>query len=225
MKRNNQLIKSYTTSRHLNDFQKKEKRIKIIFFTLAILFIITGIIFLLIGLNTKPGMMIKEIFVSSTPTPVPTDTPTPTQEYTATFTPSPTPAFTSTPEPTATPSGPRLYTVEEGDNCWYISVEKFNVSFDTFMAINNLKECNISPGDQLIIPVPGKLLPTSTPVDLSAFTAGQTIEYSVETNDTYKSIADKFNTTVEILKQDNNITTDDFAPRIGTVLTITVNKK
>lgn len=44
------------------------------------------------------------------------------------------------------------YTVQEGDNCWSIAVDKFGVDFELFMMINNMTACNIGIGDQVVIP-------------------------------------------------------------------------
>lgn len=142
-----------------------------------------------------------------TATSTPTETATPTNTATNTPLPTETPTVTNTPTETATPtaSGPFPYTVEEGDTLIGIA-EKFNVDFFVLVAINNLDPANplIRVGDQLTIPGPNTQLPTVTPLPPN-LPRGTKIEYIVQPNDTLAIIAEKFNSTIEDILQQNKL--------------------
>lgn len=128
-------------------------------------------------------------------------------------------------EPTATPlpGAQRTYVVESGDNCWSIAVDKFGVNFELFMSVNNLTECNILVGQEVIIPGADQQMPTMTPIPLDQYTSGERIQYVVEMNDSYNDIAAKFNTTLLSIQQLNNVNVYTGYPMYGQVLTIAVN--
>ena len=212
----------------INSYQKRSKVGPIILWAIAGIIFGAGIVLLVIGFSNGSGGSIdllapvKGFFASPTPTATETFTPTPTVP---TSTPTMTPTETETPTPTLTPTpeGPQMYTVEEGDNCWSIAVDKFGVDFELFMMINNMTACNIGIGDQVVIPARDQEKPTMTPIPLDQYTYGQQIEYTVEMNDTYPAIAAKFNTTLENMQKLNNIEDITAYPRYGDVLTIAVN--
>ena len=212
----------------INSYQKKSKAGPIILWAIAGIIFGAGIVLLVLwfaggsGGSFDPVARVKGLFASATPTATETFTPTPTVP---TSTPTMTPTETETPTPTLTPTpeGPQMYTVEEGDNCWSIAVDKFGVDFELFMMINNMTACNIGIGDQVVIPARDQEKPTMTPIPLDQYTYGQQIEYTVEMNDTYPAIAAKFNTTLENMQKLNNIEDITAYPRYGDVLTIAVN--
>ena len=116
-----------------------------------------------------------------------------------------------------------MYTVQDGDYCWSI-ITDFGVPLDLFLAINNLdSNCNIAPGDQLIIPSADQEMPTETPFPLDQYTTGQEIEYEVQLNDSYNGIAAKFNTTLDNMAKLNDIEDITTFPQMGTKLRIKVN--
>ncbi len=127
------------------------------------------------------------------------------------------------PTPTPLPGAQRTYVVEAGDNCWAIAVDKFGVNFELFMAINNMTECSIQVGDEVIIPGTDEQMPTMTPILLDQYTTGQQIRYIVEMNDSYNDIAQKFNTTLFSIQQLNNVNVYTGFPQYGQALTIAVN--
>ena len=212
----------------INSYQKKSKAGPIILWGIAGVIFGAGIVLLVLwfaggsGSSFDPVAKVKGLFASATPTPTETFTPTPTVP---TATPTMTPTETETPTPTLTPTpeGPQIYTVEEGDNCWSIAVDKFGVDFELFMMINNMTACNIGIGDQVVIPAVGQEKPTMTPIPLENYTVGQQIEYTVEMNDTYPGIASKFNTTLDSLQRLNEIEDITNYPNYGDILTIAVN--
>lgn len=136
-------------------------------------------------------------------------------------------APSETPEPTitTTPAGPFVYIVEENDNCTSISI-KFAVDLLFLIQLNNLTDqCIIRVGDEMLIPPPGAT--TSTPTALPEFLSpGTRIMYTVLQLDSLITIASKFNSTVEAIKDiDANAEiigeNDEIFP--GQVLTIPVN--
>ena len=124
---------------------------------------------------------------------------------------------------TPEPGGPTIYTVQDGDNCWSIAVDKFGVNFELFMQANGMVECNISIGDEVIIPDANYQIATSTPIPLDQYAVGQVISYIVEMNDSYNDIANKFNTTLDSIQRLNNVNVYTTFPQYGQTLQIEVN--
>ncbi len=151
-----------------------------------------------------------------------TNTPTPTITLTPSITPLPseTPTITPTEGPTATntPAGPQQYVVQAGDNCWSIA-QAFEVDLLVLLQVNNFgNACPIVAGDTIIIPAQNAELPTETPLPTD-LARGTIIIYTVKLGDTLQSIADKFNSTIESIKNLNNIT-DENSIKVGDQLKV-----
>lgn len=190
---------------------------------LSALFLIAGagiLIFWLLG----SGMPSISLPFLATDTPTPTITFTATATATATSTPTITPTETATPTITITPtqSGPFIYQVEEGDTLWSIAV-KFNVDLLLLITVNNLDPANpnIRTGDKLTVPGPDTELPSPTPLP-EDIRRGAKIEYRVQLGDSILLIANKFNSTVEAIKEENEIENENEI-FVGQVLIIPVN--
>lgn len=145
-------------------------------------------IFIAIG----AGLVYFALGQASTPETLPTGTPTLTVTPSLTLTPTQvTPTVTSTPEPTPTPLS---YTVKLGDTCGGIAFA-FNVSVQSIVLMNNLPaDCgNLIEGMTLQIPQPTPTptaLPTATlSAEEATVAACQTVEYTVQENDTLSSIS------------------------------------
>lgn len=93
-----------------------------------------------------------------------------------------------------------IYTVVKGDSLWLIS-QKYGVSVDDLIEINNLETVNLQIGDKLKIPKE---------------TTKKT--YTVQSGDTLWSIAKDNNISVEELKLANNLTSNLLS--VGQILTI-----
>lgn len=158
----------------------------------------------------------------------------PTQEGTITLvptTPVAPPTFTpnvpTAVRPTVTPvippefTGTILYTVKAGDTVWGIA-RQFNSTVAAIIQVNNLPSSGlINIGQVLVVPVrdqvpapptftPVPQLPTAVPTqvpDGSGGTGGVPTygTYTVVRGDTLSTIAARFNTTVAVLAQLNNI--------------------
>ncbi len=166
------------------------------------------------------------------PPPLPSIPPTATIQNSLPATPTPLPT-----------EGPCIHTVQPGE--WMYSIaRKFNINPADLIAANpqyannpdslqpgdvlHLPNCTASP-TQSPTPTPPSLLPPPTlspggnpgsqptPITLSGR------EYTVVEGDTLGSIARKFNTTVQALKDANGMGTGDFL-RIGQVLQIPVSQ-
>jgi LysM repeat protein len=200
--------------------QKQAKKAPIMLGVAAGLLVVgaAALIFWLVG----PGLPQMSFLATDTPTPTVTFTPTSTS--TATLNPTETPTSTATPTETLTPtpSGPFVYEVLENDSLYTIA-EKFKVDLLVLIAINNLDATNpiIRVGDKLTIPGPDTQLPTTSPIPLS-MRRGTLIEYTVQTGDTLAIIADKFNSTVDEIVKENELT-DPNAIFVGQKLNIPVN--
>ncbi len=210
-----------STSSVIESYRKRQQRGPFIVGALAVLLVVIGIVVLVVWL-TGPGKPSLSIFA--------TDTPTPTLTFTPTQTPSPTltPTITLTPTATftATPSAPFAYVVEEGDSLALIA-EKFNLGDDgilLLLALNPAVEERdgiVYVGEEILIPNPGMKLPTSTPIppDLAR---GTLVEYKVIPGDTLAGIANKFNSTVDAIVEENELDNPNDI-YVGQVLRIPVN--
>jgi LysM repeat protein len=174
---------------------------------LAILLVGGGLIALLVWVfsGDRPALSLS-LFATKTPTATLTLAPT------LTLQPSATPTITSTPSetPTATASAPFTYRVQEGDSLSAIA-EKLGLGGDgaALILILNpaLDQCNpiILVGQELLIPNPGMQLPTPTVVSPEISAATETT-YIIQPGDTIARIAGLFNSTVEDVMKQNDIT-------------------
>ena len=94
-----------------------------------------------------------------------------------------------------------IYVVKAGDTLYSIARDK-NTTVDELKRLNNLTSNNLSVGQLLVLPSP--LLPEDT--------------YIVQKGDSLYSISQKFNTTVDALKQVNNLTSNIIS--VGQILRI-----
>ena len=95
------------------------------------------------------------------------------------------------------------YKVVKGDNLYNIA-KKFNTSVNEIVSLNKLKNNNLSIGMELLIPSNGNNTNTLT--------------YTVKPGDSLYSISKAFNTSVESIKNKNNLTSNLLT--IGQVLKI-----
>ncbi len=200
--------------------QQAAQRAPLLIVIAAVLLIVGAavVIFWLLG----PDRPAIALFASQTPTPTETATPTATHTITPTPTDTPTVTITPTETNTPTPEGPFVYEVVEGDNLFAIA-QRFNVDLFVLIAINNLDPTNpvIDIGDQLTIPGPDTELPTATPLPAN-IRRGTIIEYFVLSGDTLAIIAEKFNSEVDAIVEENELENpnDIF---IGQLLLVPVN--
>ncbi len=204
----------------IDKYSKRQKYMPYVLGALAGILALAGI-FIIISVATGSGNPFKSIFATKTPTPTATFTPTATV-------PSPTPTMTATitqtptPTETATPSGPQYYTVKEGDDCWTLA-NTFGVDLLVLLAINNFPAgtCPLVPGTDILIPAPGQALPTATPLPAD-IARGTEIEYTILPGETLQDIATRFNSTLEDIKDRNNIE-DENVVFVGQVIKVRVN--
>lgn len=200
--------------------QKKARKAPLVV-GVAVILVIIGVVLLAYWLFGS-GMPAISLFPSptSTATETPTVTPTPTETATATITSTASPTPTETPVPTQ--SGPFIYQVEEGDTLWSIAA-RFGVDLLVLINVNNLDPANpnINAGDKIIIPAKDAQLPSPTPLP-SNIPRGTKINYTVLLGDSLAGIALQFNSTVEAIKEENEIENENdlFA---GAVIIVPVN--
>lgn len=96
-----------------------------------------------------------------------------------------------------------IYIVKRGDSLWLIA-QKYNISVNDLINANNLSGSTIQIGDELIIPRPNNNT--------------QPLTYIVQRGDSLWGIANKYNTTVQNLRNLNNLTNDTLT--IGQTLII-----
>ena len=98
-----------------------------------------------------------------------------------------------------TSSEQNIYTVKSGDSLYSIA-KRFNTTVDLIKEINNLTTNNLSIEQKLIIPNNNENNTSSK----------QNI-YTVKSGDSLYSIAKRFNTTVNLIKEKNNLTTNNLS--------------
>ena len=231
---NNRPPISSSPSSSINSLRKRKQRggpnmILII----AGIFVLGGAILLIVWL-TGPSKPLNTFFATETPTPTLTFTPT------STFTPTETSTATETASitPTATFSAPFNYRVQDGDSLFSI-VQKYNLGDDGIAWIlllnpyGGINETtgfpigvdpttqNILPGQDLLLPAPGMPFPTSTPIPAD-LPRGTKIEYIVQAGDSLGAIAALYNSTIDDIIKENNIT-DPNAIAVGDLLIIPAN--
>jgi len=100
------------------------------------------------------------------------------------------------------------------------------VDLQTLLAINNFPDgtCPIIPGQKILVPAPGQLLPTQTPLALEDIAIGTRYEYTIQAGDSLQTIASKFNSTIDDILNLNKtkITNPDILPP-GLVIVVRVN--
>ncbi|WP_053075035.1 muramidase family protein [Ornithinibacillus californiensis] len=106
------------------------------------------------------------------------------------------------------------YTVVAGDSLWGIA-QKFNTSVSNLKSANNLTSDSLQIGQQLSIPTSGEVVPTPPPTPAPTVTS---TSHTVETGDTLWGIANRYGTTVDALKQANQLASNVL--QIGQTLTI-----
>ena len=214
-----------TISNTIDSYRKRRKqRIPIYIGAGAVLLVIIGIIVLVTSLN---GGALSRAFATKTPTP--TITPTPTSTPTPTDTPTITPTPTVT--PTGTPSSPENYIVQDGDTLTSI-VKAKNLGDNGLILIYILNGTKIDPatgfitvGETIILPNPGMVLPTSTPLP-TGLAPGARISYRVMPGDGLEGIANKFNSTVNAIVLANKTLLKNGASSIlypGELLVVPIN--
>ena len=188
----------------------------------AIALVVLGFILLVVWL-TRPGQPLGQYFATDTPTATLTFTPTNTSTPTATPTITETPTITVT----ATPSEPFDYVIQEGDSLDALA-QRFNLGPDGVLLIyyqnQAVMEANggvIFVGQTIKIPLPGTVLPTTTPIPAN-LGRGTKVDYRVLPGDTLAGIAVRFNSLPDDIIKANNIE-DPNALQAGEILQIPVN--
>ena len=109
-----------------------------------------------------------------------------------------------------TPGQSISYTVKSGDNLYNIA-RKYNTTVDEIKRYNNLDSNNLSIGQ--ILKIPGNV---DTDDDVQNY-----ISYVIQSGDSLYAIAKKYGTTVDKIKEDNNLVSDTLT--IGNTLLIEDN--
>ena len=210
------------TSNTINSFRKKRQLKGQALMYGSIALVVLGLILLIYWL-TRPEQPLGQYFATDTPTATVTATTTNTATPTITATITETPTITVT----ATPSEPFPYTIQEGDSLDALA-QRFNLGPDGVLLIyyqnQEVMEANggvIFVGQTIEIPLPGSVLPTTTPIP-SNLRSGTLIEYTVLPGDTLAGIAVRFNSLPNNIIEENQIT-DPNALQAGQVLQIPVN--
>lgn len=167
---------------------------------LALLITLAAAIIFLILQSREPVETGEVTPVPVTATASPTITMTPTVTRTATL------AATWTPLP------PFEYTVKPGDSCSDVAA-LFGVSVQSIILANNLSaNCELFEGQVLNVPQP---TPTASPQPTATLSdaekteiACETINYTVEANDTLSSIADLYNVSMATIREYNGLPND-----------------
>ncbi len=194
--------------------RRRERMVPFLLGALAVVLLVVGLFLVIIWFTGDNPPALPAFLSPASETPEPTNTlPPPTD--------TPEPTQTPLPSDTPTPEGPLTYVVEEGDSLASIA-EQFEITIDQLIAANNLVDPNnIGVGSQLIIPSADVELPTETPLP-ETLTPGSTIEYVVKSGDVLQLIAERFNSTVEDIAEQNDLDPADVL-FVGLRLVIRVN--
>ena len=210
------------TSNTINSFRKKRQQKGQLLMYGSIALVVLGLVLLIYWL-TRPNQPLGQYFATDTPTATVTSTATNTSTPTLTATITETPTITVT----STPSEPFPYTIQEGDSLEALS-QRFNLGPDGPQLIyyQNQEQMQanggvIFVGQTITIPLPGSVLPTTTPIPANV-RSGTLIEYTVLPGDTLAGIAVKFNSITDNIIEENGIE-DANALNAGDVLQIPVN--
>jgi len=210
------------TSNTINSFRKKRQQKGQLLMYGSIGLVVLGLVLLIYWL-TRPNQPLGQYFATDTPTATVTSTATNTSTPTLTATITETPTITVTP----TPSEPFDYTIQEGDSLEALS-QRFNLGQDGPLLIyyqnQEIMVANggvIFVGQTIKIPLPGTVLPTTTPIPANV-RSGTLIEYTILPGDTLAGIAVKFNSIADNIIEENGIE-DANALNAGDVLQIPVN--
>ena len=210
------------TSNTINSFRRKRQQQGQFLMYGAIALVVLGLVLLIYWL-TRPDQPLGQYFATDTPTATVTSTPTNTS------TPTLTPTITETPTitVTATPSEPFDYVIQEGDSLEALA-QRYNLGADGPLLIyyQNLEQMEanagvIFVGQTIKIPLPGTILPTTTPIPPN-LSRGTLIEYRVLPGDTLAGIAVRFNSLADNIIEENGIE-DANALQAGQILQIPVN--
>lgn len=210
------------SSNPINSFRKRRQVRGPLLMYGAIALVVLGFILLVYWL-TRPGQPLGQYFATDTPTATLTFTPTNTSTPTATGTITETPTITVT----ATPSEPFDYVIQEGDSLDALA-QRFNLGPDGVLLIYYQNEAQMEANNGVIfvgqtikIPLPGSVLPTTTPIPAN-LGRGTKVEYRVLPGDTLAGIAVRFNSLADEIIKENNIE-DANALQAGQILQIPVN--
>lgn len=106
-----------------------------------------------------------------------------------------------------------MYTVVKGDSLYKIA-QKYNTTVDEIVKLNNLKSTNLSIGQVLRIP--------EMYINYDETNIPEFINYTVKKGDTLYSIAKNNNVSVDTIKKDNALTSNNLS--VGQVLKIRVEE-
>lgn len=207
------------TTNTINAYRKKRQQKGPFLMYGAIALVVIGFILLIVWMM-RPGQPLGQIFATDTPTATVTFTPTSTSTPTLTSTVTETPTITVT----STPSEPFPYTIVENDTLFAIA-EKFGLGNDGVLLIYyqnpDLVGKDIQAGQTIMIPIPGTILPTTTPFPPN-LGRGTKIEYTVLAGDTLAGIAVRFNSLPDEIIKENKLE-DANSLQVGQTLQIPVN--
>ena len=102
-----------------------------------------------------------------------------------------------------------VYTVKKGDNLYNIA-KKYNTTVEEIKRYNNLQNNLLNIGDKIVIPC--NVVNDYRPGD------NNYVSYVVEKGDSLYSIANKFGTTVDKIKNDNDLKTNNL--NVGQILIV-----
>jgi len=167
---------------------------------LALFITLIAVVIFLVLNPTEPAELAEIPPELGTPTASPTITETPTV------------TMTPTEAPTWTPLPPLDYVVRPGDSCAGIAAV-FNVSVQSIILENNLSaNCDLFENQELLIPQP---TPTASPQPTATLSeieqteaACETVNYTVQANDTLSSIANNYNVTMTTIREYNGLPSD-----------------
>ncbi len=208
----------------IESYKRRQKIMPWVIGILAILLVGAGIVILIMSFSQGGSLFAPPATATPTATNTKVVLPPTATSIPPTITNTPTNTSTPTMTLTLTPVGPFEYTVQAKDTCWDLAI-KYKVDLAALLALNNFPAgtCPITPGQNIMIPAPGQVLPTATPVDITKLLPGSIYKYTVQLGDSLRAIALMFHSTQDAIQKANPTITDVNKLNAGDVINVPVN--
>ncbi len=145
---------------------------------------------------------------------LPDSTAVPSATITVSLTPTATETLIPTETPTLTPEPPKPYVVQSGDSCISIA-GLYSSSVTAIVSLNNLNSTctDLQVGQTILVPLPTPTQPPAPTVTLEPAAATRaacdTVDYTVQANDTLSTIANSYGVSITAIKDWNGLSTNN----------------
>ncbi|WP_028402377.1 LysM peptidoglycan-binding domain-containing protein [Ectobacillus panaciterrae] len=121
-------------------------------------------------------------------------------------------------------SAATVHTVKENDSLWKIS-KQYGMSVQSIKQANQKTNDQIYIGEHLTIPTPHGLSKPQSPKNLTGAKNSVQVVYQVKRGDTLQKIANRYNVSIQSIKQANNTSGDQIYPGEHLIITTGISEK